>query len=96
LEAGANEALAVQIKPWKWIRRVLRKDSSAIEKQVLNWNPLGTTQKRKTEKELEQNEGEGRCNAGGGKTSREVKATAASRVRWRCCAEARSSRRKST
>jgi hypothetical protein len=31
----------------KWIRHTLRKDSQAIERQVLNWNPQGQRKRGK-------------------------------------------------
>jgi hypothetical protein len=38
-----NKPVIQQIKErkWKWIGHTLRKDSQAIERQVLNWNPQG-------------------------------------------------------
>jgi hypothetical protein len=36
-----EQSIIQQIKErkWKWIGHTLRKDSQAIDRQVLNWNP---------------------------------------------------------
>jgi hypothetical protein len=59
----------------------LRKDSQALERQVLNWNPQGRrerTWRRTVEKEI------GKV----GKTWKEVGVLAQNRIPWRCLVEA--------
>jgi hypothetical protein len=43
LELAGEEPVETQIKrrKWRWIDHTLRKSDDAIEKQALNWNPLG-------------------------------------------------------
>jgi hypothetical protein len=35
------------MRKWKWIRRTLRKDFSAIDKQTVSWNPDRQLRKRR-------------------------------------------------
>lgn len=76
-----EEEINLQIKrrKWNWIGHTLRKDHSAIERQVFDWNPQGSRKRgrpriswRRTVEEEVRTEG---------KTWREIKALVGNRVR---------------
>jgi hypothetical protein len=70
----------VKGRKWKWIGHSLRKDSQAIERQVLNWYSLGRRKrgrpKRTWRRTVEEETGKV------GKTWKDVGALAQNRIRW--------------
>jgi hypothetical protein len=72
-------------RKWKWIGHTLRKDSHAIERQVLNWNHQWQSKrgrpKRTWRRAVEEDIGKV------GKTWKEIRALAQNRIHWRCFVE---------
>jgi hypothetical protein len=71
---------------WQWTGNSLRKDSQAIERQVLYWDPHGRRERGRPKKSgrrtVEEETGKVR------KTWKEVRALAQNRILWRCFLEA--------
>jgi hypothetical protein len=71
--------LQIKKRKWKWIGN--RKDQSAVERTVLDWNPQGTRKRGRPKKTWKRSVVEEAQRKG--RTWREVKWLAADRSRWR-------------
>jgi hypothetical protein len=88
VEGVKKEPLAVQISlsKWKWNGCTLKKDSFAIEKQTLTWNPQGQCTGRRLRRSWRRMiEEEARIVQ---ETCRQVRAVDANKVHWPCFIEA--------
>jgi ribonuclease HI len=72
-------------RKWKWIGYTLRKDSQAVERQILDWNHQGQCKRGRPKRTWRRvvEEGIGKV----GKTWKEIRALAQNRIRWRCFVE---------
>jgi hypothetical protein len=81
MENHKREANRKSHKKWNWIRHTLRKETGAIEKTALEWNPQGYTRRGRPKRMWQRTrEDESR---GTGRSWNEVKGIAGDHNAWK-------------